>query len=42
VALGRFQDALGAFEKVLEIDPGNKPALYSLDLTRNRLNETTA
>jgi lipoprotein NlpI len=42
VAAGRFQDALGAFERVLEIDPGNTPAAYSLNLTRTRLNETTA
>jgi tetratricopeptide (TPR) repeat protein len=42
VAQGRFQDAIGAFERVLEIDPGNTPALYSLNLTQTRINETTA
>jgi tetratricopeptide (TPR) repeat protein len=40
VAAGRFKEALSAFEKVLEIDPGNAPAAYSINLTRNRFEGT--
>ena len=34
---GRYQEAVGAYEQMLKIDPGNKGVRYDLALALNRL-----
>jgi hypothetical protein len=40
VAKNRYQEALRAFEGVLEIDPENSLARYAINLTQARLSGT--